>query len=269
MAEALAHAPQTALDLSRLFNRYNLQYFGGQLRPSPGFRLRFTHAYKTAGCFIYCRETHVDWEIRIARHLLDHPRALRGTLVHEMIHMLAHQQYRQTGDFRYLDRSPQAGKPFINKGHGAFFLAELERLNSTHPELGLSVFSSTADPLYDRDRIPPARLLVVHIDGGDRGMIYRLHPEAPLSWITLCDTAYCLHGTTSSLLLEVDGSLAEGFPQLRRDNRARRNMKLRALRHFNRVLSDLFSASGTICLRTDKAHLSTTPDTPAALFEAA
>jgi len=249
MAEAFFPERQTSCDLIRLFQRYNLQYFGGVLRPSAGFQLRFTHAYKTAGCFIYCRSTHEDWAIRIARHLQNHPRALRGTLVHEMIHMLAHQNFRNTGDSYYLDREPQPGQPFVNKGHGAFFLAELKRLNTLHPELGLSIFSTTADPLYDSDKIPPARLLVVHIDNLDRGMIYRLHPQAELAWQTLRETAETLHGSTDITLLEVNGAAGEGFPLLRRDNRPRRNMKLRYLRHFSRVSNELFAHAGSVCLR--------------------
>lgn len=95
--------PISTENLIELFTSYNTRYFGDELIPSNGFILRFSRSVRLSGCFRYCLKTNTDWAIDISGRLRDHPRALRSTLVHEMIHMLAHQRFRQSGDRAYLD----------------------------------------------------------------------------------------------------------------------------------------------------------------------
>lgn len=235
----------STLDLPALFDLCNRLYFDNELQPSPGFQLTFSRSVRLSGCFTYCLETHQDWGIGISQRLQEHPRALLSTLVHEMIHMLAHQRFRETGDTTLLDETPVAGQPFVNPGHGAFFLGQLERLNREFPDLGLTVKSTFGDHLYDQSRIAPVRLLMVftcRVEG--RGMVYRLHPQAPLDWVRLQETATEVHGVDDIKLVEVPGKLAEGFPSLRKDNAPRKNMRRLSLRHFNAKVATLLGAAG-------------------------
>lgn len=234
-------------NLQQLFTEYNQTYFAEQIIPSLDFILRFSNTEKFAGWFTYCPETHEDWTITVARRLKDHPRALRSTLVHEMIHMLAHQRFRETADEYYLDLLPQADQPFINKGHGAFFFSEMNRLNRLFPELGLTIISCFGDALYEVEKIPPARLLVVSINKAlGKGMIYRLHENAPIDWETLQSTAHLLHDSRDISVIQVAGPLAEGFPYLRKDNLPRANMKRLSLRNFVPTLNKLRADSNTV-----------------------
>lgn len=243
-------APVTPEDLLTLFHYCNARYFNGAIVPSPGFRLRASKSVKLTGCFHYCLETSTDWGIDISRRLLDHPRALLSTMVHEMIHMLAHQHYRATGNRDYFDEKPLAGKPFVNPGHGAFFLGELERMNQLFSELRITVKSTFGDALYDPSRIAPVRLLLVDIDSEiGKGMIYRLNPSAETDWAQLRDTARLVHGVDAIRILRVRGEHGEGFPALRRDNRARVNMIPRSLRRFADKVEQLVNAEGTEELR--------------------
>ena len=254
--------PAAAACLWSLFDRYNHQYFRGALRPSEGFVLRYYRGVRLFGYFSYCRESHTDWNITISERLRVHPRALRNTLVHEMIHMLAHQRYRETGDPYYLDLAPVAGKPFLGKGHGAFFTDTMRALNEQNPELGLEVASHFGDDFYELDRIDPVRLLIVHFrDRAGNGMIYRLHPRAAVEWSILRATAQALHGSDVIEILQVAGAHAEGFPALRKDNRARANMRVRKLRHFRRTISELKRAEGALYLG-DFCPLSPAPVAP-------
>lgn len=235
--------------LDDLFLYCNQTYFNGELEPSDGFILRFTRSVKLSGCFRFCLETSTDWAIEISRRLRDHPRALRSTMVHEMIHMLAHQRFRQTGDHFYLDKKKLPGRPFVNQGHGAFFLEELDRLNSHWPELGITVKSTFGDSLYEADRIPSRYLLVVTIEADDdRGMIYSLHPRAAVDFEQLGRTAHALHDVRAFTVLKVSGELAEGFPVLRRDNAPRARMRRLSLRQFPRKVRDLRNHPATLDL---------------------
>lgn len=239
-------------ELEGLFHYCNKRYFDDAIHPSPGFRLRVSKSLKLSGCFHYCLGTSTDWGIDISRRLLDHPRALLSTLVHEMIHMLAHQLYRKSADRKYLDEMPVPGKPFINPGHGAFFLKQQDRLNARYDELQISVKSVFGDQLYDPSRIAPVRLLLVDIDvPRGKGMIYRLHPKAAVDWIQLRDTARLVHNTTGIRVLHVPGRYGEGFPALRRDNRARVNMVPRSLRHFGQKVDFLLTQQGSKELFSD------------------
>lgn len=241
--------PGLEIDLRSLFNRCNHHYFQGFIHPSEGFALKFYRGEKLFGYFSYCRETHQDRSITVSRRLRHHPRALRNTLVHEMIHMLAHQRYRTTGDAYFLDLSPAVGHSFVDRGHGAFFLATMSELNRRHPELGLAVVSYFGDEFYEQDKIDPVRLMIVHIDrDNDKGMVYRLHPQAALNWSRLRDVAVEIHASSDIELLQVAGANAEGFPTLRRDNGSRINMKARSLRNFGTTVRGLKCAGGTIHL---------------------
>lgn len=252
--------PADAVGLWPLFEQYNRQYFRNEIRPSEGFVVRYYCGVRLFGYFSYCRESHTDWSITVSRRLRMHPRALRNTLVHEMIHMLAHQRYRETGDPYYLDGAPAAGKPFFGKGHGAFFLKTMDVLNERYPELGLEVVSHFGDHFYELDKIPPVRLLIVHSrKAAGKGMIYQLHPQSPTDWSTLRRTAQELHGSDAIEILQVAGAHAEGFPTLRKDNRARANMRIRSLRQFRRVVTDLKHMEGTLYLG-DFCPLSTASD---------
>ena len=263
----MAPAPGLCGDpqLVALFAAYNREYFQNELRPSAGFRLRFSRGEKLFGYFAFCLNTHEDWNITVARRLQDHPRALRSTLVHEMLHMLAHQRYRTTGDEYFLDLAPAEGSPFYSRGHGGFFVGEMERLKRRFtvqgrprrpmaairrfPELALSITSHYGNELYDAERIPPARLLLIHLDRKKgQGMIYRLHRDASLDWKALRQTARRVHGSDDVALLQVAGAHGEGFPALRRDNGARLNMKVRRLRNFATVVGSLLHAKGTVHL---------------------
>lgn len=260
MTASASHAIPTK-DLRQLFDFCNERYFAGAIVPSPGFRLRYSRSEKLSGCFTYCLQTHADWEIAIARRLRDHPLALLSTLVHEMIHMLAHQLYRNSGNADYLDECAMPGRPFENKGHGAYFFAQMARLNHDFPELGITVKSAFGDALYDSNKIPPVRLLLVTIDERlGKGMIYRMHPEAKMDWPALRSTAQQVHGATDLAVLQVPGHLAEGFPTLRKDNAARVNMKRRTLRHFSRKARELKNAPGSVHLleapRPARCHIS-------------
>ncbi len=233
-------------ELPALFDHCNRHYFANELQPSPGFQLTFSRSVRLSGCFTYCLETHQDWKIEISQRLQKHPRALLSTLVHEMIHMLAHQRYRKTGNSALLDKAPVPGQPFVNPGHGAFFLRQLERLNRDFPALGLTVRSTFGDHLYDHSKIAPVRLLLVHtcrLRG--KGMVYRLHPRAPLDWTRLQATATEIHGMNDIRLVEVPGHLAEGFPSLRRDNAPRKNMRRLSLRDFDVKIEKLLATTGT------------------------
>lgn len=213
---------------------YNQRYFRGELIPSAAFGLRYSRSVRLSGCFRFCLETSRDWGIEISARLKAHPRALRSTLVHEMIHMLAHQRYRRSGDHFFLDQVPVAGQPFVNSGHGAFFLAELDRLNRGWPELGLSVKSHFGDHLYERELIAPRHLLLITFESDqDKGMIYSLHPRARLDFPRLEQTAHQLHPVRHFSVLRVSGELAEGFPSLRRDNAPRARMRRMSLRGFS------------------------------------
>lgn len=235
--------------LRSLFDQYNHRYFQGRIRPSEGFVLRYYRGVRLFGYFSYCLETHTDWNISLSQRLRAHPRALRNTLVHEMIHMLAHQRFRETGEVCYLDLTPLDDAPFLGKGHGAFFLGAMRRLNEQHPELGLSVTSHFGDHFYELEKIPPERLLIVHsAKVAGKGMMYRLHPQAATDWPTLRETARELHGSDTIEVLQVAGAHAEGFPSLRRDNRARVNMRVRTLLQFLPTLAALKRAKGTIYL---------------------
>src|SRR5690606_34545090 len=108
-------------DLQALFDLCNARYFNGAIVASADFRLRFSRAVKLFGSFSFSLETHEDWEIAISSRLREHPLAALSTMAHEMIHMLAHQKFRETGDSYYLDESEVPGQPFVNSGHGAFF----------------------------------------------------------------------------------------------------------------------------------------------------
>lgn len=228
----------TEAHLWELFKYYNRCYFGNNLIPSSGFCLKFSRITRVFGYFSFCLETHVDWNISISLRLRHHPKALRDTLIHEMIHMLAHQRYRETGDKKFLDLGPVEGASFFNRGHGAFFYSEMNRLNHNYSELNLKVVSYFGDHTYQKDKIPPVRLLVAHLDRkAEKGMIYRLHPEASLDWKLLRETIRETHGSEDIAVLQVAGACAEGFPALRRDNRARKNMKVRSLRAFKSVLA--------------------------------
>lgn len=244
LAPTIAGIPTT--DLVALFDHCNQRYFNDELVPSAGFRLVFSRSVRLSGCFSYCLSTHQDWSISISQRLQQHPRALRSTLVHEMVHMLAHQRFRATGDSALLDTSAVAGQPFVNKGHGAFFLGYIEHLNQQFPELSLTVHSTFGDHLYEHSNIPPARLLLVHIgDSQAKGMIYRLHPQAVTDRDLLQQTAEQIHGPGSIRLLEVAGHLAEGFPSLRRDNAPRKNMRRLSLRQFSLKAEKLLKSPGT------------------------
>lgn len=233
-------------DLPALFAQCNQLYFNDELLPSPGFRITFSRAVRLSGCFTYCLETHQDWTIELSQRLQEHPRALLSTLVHEMIHMLAHQRFRRTGNSALLDEAPVPGKPFVNPGHGAFFLRQLERLNREFPALGLTVKSTFGDHLYDHSKIAPVRLLLVFTCRRQgKGMIYRLHPRAPLDWTQLRATAAEFHGESDIRLLGVPGHLAEGFPSLRRDNLPRKNMRRLSLRDFDVKTGRLLTTKGT------------------------
>lgn len=235
--------------LRSLFDQYNRQYFQKQIIPSVGFSLKLFRGEKLFGYFSYCRESHTDWNITVSKRLCDHPRALRNTLVHEMIHMLAHQRYRETGDPYYLDLHPSPGKIFKGRGHGDFFLAVKKALNQRHPELGLSVVSRFGDKYYEPEKIDPVRLLIVHTDRQrQKGMVYRLHPAASNDWCQLRATARKVHRSDDIVLIQVAGADAEGFPSLRKDNGARINMKVRSLRNFKETVRYLKEASGTVYL---------------------
>lgn len=238
-------------DLKTLFELCNSRYFNNAITPSEGFSLKFSRSTKLFGCFRYCLESHTDWGIEISSRLQDHPLALVSTLVHEMIHMLAHQKFRESGDPYWLDEYPVSGKDFVNPGHGAFFLAELERLNNNFYELGIAVKTQFGDArLYDLSKIKPERLLVVNIDRHQgKGMVYRLHDKAELNWVQLRKTAKRVHGTEDIAVLTVRGHLAEGFPCLRRDNGARVNMKPLSLRRFSKAMVELRKAAGSMELR--------------------
>lgn len=236
-------------DLDALFKLCNSRYFDDALAPSPGFKLTFSRSVRLSGCFTYCLETHQDWGIQISRRLQDHPLAMLSTMVHEMIHMLAHQRFRETGDRQLLDETPEDGQPFVNPGHGAFFLHQLEQLNRGFPELGITVKSTFGDALYDHSKIAPVRLLVVFIDRlHDKGMVYQLHPKAPLQWERLRRTAIQVHGVSDFTVLEVAGHLAEGFPTLRRDNAPRVNMRTLSLRQFGAKVAGLLTAPESVVL---------------------
>lgn len=251
-------------DLHALFDLCNSRYFNDTLISSPGFELRFSRSEKLSGCFTYCQATRTDWGIQIARRLKDHPLALLSTMVHEMIHMLAHQHYRQTQDPYYLDEQRFTGNPDFSRGHGPFFVGEQERLNLQFPELRITVKSTFGDTLYDPDRIPHVRLLLVHIDRiGGKGMIYRLHPKAGLEWPRLRETALAMHRVPDIAVLRVPGDLAEGFPCLRRDNGARVNMKRLSLRHFVDKVATLRKASGTRELTPTNSVTESPESTPA------
>lgn len=233
------------VELSALFDHCNKLYFNNELQLSPGFQLTFSRSVRLSGCFTYCLETHQDWGIEISQRLQAHPRALLSTLVHEMVHMLAHQRFRKTGNTALLDEAPRPGEPFVNPGHGAFFLRQLERLNREFPALGLTVKSTFGDHLYDHSKIAPVRLLLVFISRSEgKGMVYRLHPQAPLDWGRLETTAAEIHGVSDIKLVEVPGHLAEGFPALRRDNAPRKNMRRLSLRHFDAKVEKLLGATG-------------------------
>lgn len=257
--------PADAACLWSLFDQYNRRYFEGSIRPSEGFVLRYYRGVRLFGYFSYCRDTHIDWNITLSQRLRAHPRALRNTLVHEMIHMLAHQRYRETGESYYLDLTPIPGKPYLGKGHGAFFLDTMRQLNEQHPELGLSVVSHFGDHFYERDKILPVRLLIVHsARGPGKGMIYRLHPQAPTDWPALRETARELHNSDAIEVLQVAGAHAEGFPALRKDNAPRANMRVRTLRRFQPTLAMLKKAEGTIYLG-DFCPIGDLPAVPAVL----
>jgi hypothetical protein len=247
MLLGIASDPIPTTELSELFQFCNDRYFSGELDPSEGFVLRFNRSVKLFGCFRYCLETNVDWAIEISGRLRDHPRALRSTMVHEMIHMLAHQRFRRTGNRRYLDEHRIPGQPFVNRGHGAFFLGELERLNRCWPELGISVKSSFGNHLYELGRIRPRHLLVVSIaNSNDKGMIYALHPSAPVDVERLNKTAQGLHDVEDFTVLRVSGELAEGFPVLRKDNAPRVRMRRLSLRGFKDKVQTLRNHAMTI-----------------------
>lgn len=238
-------------DLKTLFELCNNRYFNNALIPSQGFSLKFSRSSKLFGCFRYCLESHTDWGIEISYILKDHPLALLSTMVHEMIHMLAHQKFRESGDPYWLDETPVSGRAFVNPGHGAFFLAELERLNNSFDELGIAVKTQFGDAkLYDLSKIKSERLLVVNIDRQQgKGMVYRLHRKADLDWEQLRATAKGVHGSDDIAVLKVRGHLAEGFPSLRRDNGSRVNMKPLSLRDFARTVAELRKATGSMELR--------------------
>ena len=248
-------------DLEALFSLCNERYFGGEIKPSPGFKLRFSRSVKLSGCFTYALDTHIDWGIAIATRLKDHPLAAMSTMTHEMIHMLAHQRFRETGDNLYLDEKPLPGQPFVNKGHGAFFISELERLNRNYPELQIDVKSDFGDSLYEKDKIPPARLLMVTIDDAiGRGMIYRLHEKAVNDWRALRATAKRMHGEEidAVTLVEVDGHLAEGFPVLKKNNEPRANMVPVGLKRYGEKTLALLAEAGTRIL-TEPATVTRIP----------
>ncbi len=247
----ISRQPVSPDELGELFQTYNQRYFNNELVPSEGFSLRFSRSTQLFGCFRYCLQTHVDWAIDISSRLADHPRALRSTLVHEMIHMLAHQKYRETGDAFYLDEHPVPGEPFVNADHGAYFLSQVERLNRQWPELHIAVTSHYGNHLYEHDRIPPRHLLVVALEDG-RGMIYGLHPKAAVDISQLQRTAAQLHDPSGISVLKVRGELAEGFPVLRKDNRAPARMKPLSLRGFEEVAGSLRSHRETVTLYTDE-----------------
>lgn len=231
-------------DLQALFDLCNERYFGGTIKPSPGFRLRVSRSVKLSGCFSFALDTRVDWGIAISSRLLDHPLAALSTMAHEMVHMLAHQRYRETGDRFYLDEEPVPGRPFVNKDHGAFFLGEMSRLNRHFPELQVDVKSKFGDGLYERDKIAPSRLLLVTIDEADgRGMVYRLHEKAPNDWRMLRQTARRLHGDgiDKVQLVEVAGDQAEGFPLLKKNNEPRAKMTPLRLKDYGKKLLALIS----------------------------
>lgn len=234
-------------NLFELFELCNKRYFAGELAPSEGFVLRFTRSVKLSGCFRYCLQSNTDWSIDISERLRQHPRALRSTMVHEMIHMLAHQRYRVSGDEYFLDKQKVPGHPFVNPGHGAFFLGELERLNDLWPELSISVKSTYGDHLYEQDFIPARHLLVVTIESDrNKGMIYSLHPKAPIDSMKLQQTAETLHEVRDWTILQVSGELAEGFPQLRKDNAPRARMRRLSLRNFREKIQALCSHPATV-----------------------
>lgn len=231
-----------------MFQLCNERYFDGEIQPSLGFTLRFSRSVKLSGCFRFALDTHVDWGIEVASRLRDHPLAALSTMTHEMIHMLAHQRYRETGDPFYLDEAPITGLPFVNKGHGAFFLSELERLNADFPELQIDVKSEFGDRLYEKDKIKPARILLVTIDQSlGRGMIYRLHDKAKNDWSALRATARRMHGEAVDQvrLVEVAGHLADGFPVLRKDNAPRKNMVPVGLKGFAEKARALLAEVGS------------------------
>lgn len=240
----LSKAEIPSNDLRALFDLCNDRYFGGAIIPSRGFKLRFSRAVRLFGSFHFGLETHEDWEITVAGRLRDHPLAALNTMVHEMIHMLAHQRYRETGDGFYLDEEARPGHPFVNAGHGAFFLAEQERLNRQYPEMKIDVKSEFGDGLYELDRIKPVRLLLVSVDlDMGRGMIYRLHENARNDWQALRATAQLMHGEEIDgiQLVEVAGQLGEGYPCLKKNNQPRKNMVPVGLRGYAQKVAALLA----------------------------
>lgn len=225
--------PVNCIQLQAMFDLCNERYFNGTLQPSADFSVNYFQSQRQLGRFRYCRETHLDLGIEVASRLKDHPRALRSALVHEMIFMLAHQSFRETGDASFLDEEPLYGHLFIEPGLGAFFLAQMDYLNLAFPELCLTVkprFGSGS--LFDQNRIPSARLLAVYLNRDeDTGLLYRLHPRATTEWQRLRETAHQCEGNGEILLLRVSGALAEDFPILRKDNRPRGN-------HYPAFISD-------------------------------
>ncbi|SFR53276.1 hypothetical protein SAMN05216203_1200 [Marinobacter daqiaonensis] len=226
--------PRAGHQLFDLFDLYNRRYFHRTLRPSEGFGLRYTQSGRQLGRFRYCPESHRDEGIDLAARLQDHPRALRSAMVREMIPMLGLQRYRETGDTTFLDRSPLYGHLFIEPGIGAFFLAQMEHLNVSFPELCLTIkprFGSGS--LFEQNRIPSARLMIVWVDNlRDRGVIYRLHDRATTDWPQLQDTAERFHGTRHISVLRVAGALAEQYAMLKKDNLPRSRAKSPELEDF-------------------------------------
>ena len=228
-------------DLLALFERCNERYFNNALQYGPSFRVRYSAAERQIGRFRSCRHSYEPLAIELSARLGDHPRALRSIMVHQMIHMLALQSYRTSGDETFLDREPLYGHLFIEPGIGAFFLAQLEHLNLQHPELCLTVkprFGSGS--LFEQSRIPSARLVVIPTDPQhNTGIIYRLHDKAPLRWRELREMAWLHHNAADIQVLRVAGAIAEAYPVLRKDNRPRVNHRARPETDFDVLVQEL------------------------------
>ncbi|TVP61435.1 MAG: hypothetical protein EA349_00315, partial [Halomonadaceae bacterium] len=136
------------------------------------------------------------------------------------------------------------------KGHGAYFVTEMEQLNRRFGELQMAVKSVVNSALFDYSKIPPARLMLVNIDNSHgRGMIYRLHEKAPVDWDTLRTTARQLHGFTRTVdsirLIEVAGPLAMDFPLLKKNNQAPVDMIPVGLKNYARTANAMVADSRT------------------------
>lgn len=131
--------PVSERDLRAAFAAINRDHFGGTLPADTQvvFSAQLRRAIGRAQHKYARRSGSHHYRISIARSIDRDPAEVINTLVHEMIHIEQYVRSVREADERYLDKQPVPGRPFTNRGHGAFFHRRSSELETAGFEINV------------------------------------------------------------------------------------------------------------------------------------